>query len=282
MRRPSRLLVTVPLLVAVAAVQAGCGGASSTRASGGAAAPPSPSALPTVSPVLRLQAASESTSKAGSARFALESHSQVAGKTVTETVDGVQDPARRLAQMTVRLGLGGQQTSIEERVVGDALYIGVPQSPGTFYQVSVSQLVGTSLANSTDPTAGLQALRAASNDTTVVGQDQVRGAVTTHYRGTYDAKAALAKVDGAAKQLFQQALQGGNTTAVPYDAWIDQQGRLVKMQQHITATVKGQSVVSDSTVELFDFGTAVAVSAPPAAQVKDGAPLLKALRGSGS
>jgi hypothetical protein len=36
---------------------------------------------------------------------------------------------------------------------------------------------------------------------------------------------------------------------------------------------------STTTLEFFDFGTSVTVTAPPAAQVKDGSPLVASLGG---
>jgi hypothetical protein len=274
----SRARLAVPALLAMTLGLAACGGgsssssASSSSSSGGKAA---------LSPVAAIQAASDTTSKAGSWRFEQTTVTSVAGKDVSVKASGAFDQARGTGQVTVQLGA----QSIEERFLDGSLYLAVPGQTDSFYKVALSDLVGTSLASSTDPTAGFQALKAASSDVTKVGSEQVRDAGTTHYRGTYDAQAALAKVDGAAKQLIQATLDQTGLAKVPFDAWIDAQGRVRRLTQTLDLTTPAaagaapQQVHTSTTIEVYDFGTKVDVTAPPAAQVKDGAPLLAAIKG---
>lgn len=276
-----RTRLALPLLVS-GALAAGCGSSGSGSGSGsssgnGSAGTSKPAATPSLSPVSRVQAASQATSNAGSSRIALVTTSTVSGKDIVVKADGAVDSAERLGQLTVSLG---DATSIEERFVGDDLYIAVPQQPGSFYKLAQKDLVGTSLGASASPTAGFQALQAASTDVTEVGKEKVRDADTTHYKGTYDAKAALDKVQGAAKDAISAAIAGSDLSAVPFDAYLDDQGRVRKFVQSLDVTAQGQQVHTTSTIETFDYGTPVSATAPPAEQVKDGAPLLQALKGS--
>lgn len=267
----SRARIAVPALLALTVGLTACGSSSGS----------SSSKTEELSPVAAIQAASDTTSKAGSSKFEQTTTTTVAGKDVAVKATGAFDQAKKTGQITV--DLGGQ--SIDERFVDGQLYLAVPGQTTSYYKVALSDLVGTSLASSTDPTAGFQALKAASTGVTKVGKEQVRDASTTHYKGTYDAKAALAKVDGAAKQLIQSTIDQSNLSQVPFDAWIDAQGRIRKLTQSLdlstpaTGGAAPQKVHSTTTIEVFDFGTKVDVTAPPADQVKDGAPLLAAIKG---
>ena len=248
---------------------AGCGGSGSSTQT------PSAQADPTGV----VQAASDTTAEAGSSRFQTTTVSTISGKDLTTTSTGAFDPDKRVGQIDITIAQAGQAgATIQERVLGDDLYIADPTQQGSYYHLSVSDLVGTSFASGADPTASFQALKAASAGVTKVGAEQVRGEDTTHYRGTFDETAALAKVSGAAKDLLTAAFKGSDVTAVPFDAWVDGQGRLRRVVQTLTLSPGGSSVKTTSTTEVFDFGSAVQVSAPPAAQVKDGAPLLSALK----
>lgn len=265
-----RVRVVLPALSA-SVVLAGCGGSGSPAPDSGAAA------APESSPTLRVQAASDTTRQAGSSRFEQTTVSTIAGKEITVRASGLLDPARRLGTITAEIGApDGTTLSLEQRLVGDTLFVQLPQQPGRFSRSSLAELVGTSLADNTDPTAGFQALEAASDDVTEVGTEQVRGTPTTHYRGTYDAEKALEQVGGTTGQLLEAAVEGSDLSAVPFDAYLDDQGRLRKLVQSLTLTPRGtdQQVRSTSTTEAYDVGTPVEVTAPAPEQTEDGAPLL--------
>jgi hypothetical protein len=105
---------------------------------------------------------------------------------------------------------------------------------------------------------------------------------TTHYKGTYDVQAALAKLTGPAKDALSRTLGNGSVSAVPFEAYVDKQNRLRRFVQQFTATqTGGLKVTTLTTLDLYDFGTPINVTAPPASQVKDGAPLLDALKNVG-
>lgn len=251
------------LPAAVLTLTAACGGSSGSTQ--------------TLSPAQAVKAASRTTAHATSSKLAFTSHTTFGGQDISLSGTGAFDYATHdgSLSLTVPSALAG---AIEERIVSGVVYVQLPTQPGIFYSVKVADLVGTSLGSSTDPASGLQALQGVSSDVTKVGTATVRGARTTHYTGTYDVPAALARLSGPAKQLLTKALTATHLKTVPFDAYVDDQGRMRKFVQTFMTTAKGQQVKSTTTLELFDFGSPVTVTAPPPAQVKDGSALLAALK----
>lgn len=270
MRLPTPPRVAVALVVAV--LLAGCGGSSTT-------AGPRPS-TDTLAPAAAVRAAAAATEAAGSSRFELTSRTEVGGQAFELSGTGVYDPATRTGSATFTLP-GGVGT-MEQRFLGDELFLTVPGQPG-YYRLSVADLVGTQLETASDPTGSLEALESVSDDVEEVGQEDVRGEPTTRYRGTIDAAEQADRLGGALGELAGQGLDPAALQAAPFEAWIDDDGRLrrfvVTLELPASEATQGQSVTSATTMELFDFGVTVDVAAPPADQVQDGAPLLESLGG---
>lgn len=262
-------------LVLGTALLAGCGGGGdggSTQASGPAAD-------------TLVAASAAKSSGAGTSKISLVSATQVNGQDVAFSGEGVYDYTKKTGSLSFQVpGADGSAASggkIEERILGDALYLQLPQQPGVFYKLKLSDVAGTSLGGSTDPTAALAALQAVS-DVREVGTEKVRDAETTHYAGEYDVQKAVSLAQGSAKTVLQSVLRGADLKTVPFDAYLDDEGRLVKFVQKVelpaTAATGGKPITSTTTLELYDFGTKVAVVAPTGAAVRDGAPLLAALK----
>lgn len=170
--------------------------------------------------------------------------------------------------------------SMEERITGGKLYLKVQGQP-KWYVLTLSDLVGTSLADSANPSGSTAILLSADNNVTKVGADTVRGAKATHYKGAIPiTKEKLATQSGLVKSATQKLLDSG-VTSLPFDAWLDTEGRLVKMTEVVDLTVKGVKAHVVTTMERFAFGTPVHVVAPPASEQQDGAPILAALKQNG-
>jgi hypothetical protein len=255
-------------LVALALV-AGCGSSS-------------PGAAPDrLTPVAAVQAAATTTAEAGSSRFSFQTVTEIGGQTVDVAGTGAFDPGTRQGAATFTLP-GGMGT-LEQRFLGDDLYITAPGQSG-FFRLSTSDVVGTPLEGTLSPTESLSALEAASDDVEEVGTEEVRGEQTTRYRGTLDAQRALEQAGGALRELAEQRLDTAALEPLPFEAWIDDEGRLRRFVLTVdipgSEATGGGPVSSTTTLELYDFGADVSVDAPPADQVQDGGPLLDALRGS--
>lgn len=263
--RRSRAAAALGLLLVLSA----CGGGSGTTAQD----------KDTLAPRAAVVQAAQQSTELASSRFSLRSTSNIGGTEIEFGGEGSFSYASGNGEMT--FSLPGGAGELRQLVVGETLYMQLPNEPGSFYELRLADLVDTSLAGSTDPTGGLQALTAANDDVVDVGREEVRGEETTHYRGTYDVKESLKVVKGPTATLLTKALGDTDLSAVPFDAYIDDEGRLVRMDQTLeiaSPQLQSQTVQVQSRVELFDFGVEVDVTAPPAEQVKDGAPLLAMLK----
>lgn len=262
-----RVLFATLLAVALSGSLAACGGDAPARRA--------------ASPLAAVQAAAARSSSAGSSQFSLENTTVVTGQPIRITGEGAFDYAGKQGTLKLVLPTG----SVEQRVVGGKVYLALSQQPGTFYALTLDQVQGTSLGGSTDPSASFASLDAASDDVREVGHEKVRDADTTHYRGTVDVKKAVATANGAARQIAEATLGRAGVSRVPFDAWVDDSGRLRKYVQELQVPAGpgtgGAPVKSSTTIELFDYGVDVQVKAPAPQDVKDGAPLLAALKGQG-
>jgi len=266
-----------------ALVLTGCG-EDEPRAAAPAPSEQSAVASPTASASDLVRAASATTTLAGTSKFALTSSTSVGDRSVVLKAEGVYDYLARTGLVTFDVPTPDGQGSagrIEQRIVGDDLFLSLPAAPDVFYQLPVGDVAGTALGPSADPTAGLQAL-AGTGVVDQVGTEEVRGVQTTRYQGTYDVREALARTNGPAKAILETALAGSELVLVPFDAYLDSAGRLVKYQQRVELPASpetgGQVVTSILTLELFDFATPVDVPRPPPETVKPGGPLLDAIR----
>jgi hypothetical protein len=147
------------------------------------------------------------------------------------------------------------------------------------------------------PGQGLQLINQLG-DASVVGQEQLRGAATTHYHGSLDLGKAMSALGGGGGGGLLgsggQALPGLSGASVPVDAWVDGGGRVRKLETRFDlipflralfaafgSGIGGQSQPNGAgstlpanakaeislSFELYDFGAAVDVAPPPADQV---------------
>jgi hypothetical protein len=103
----------------------------------------------------------------------------------------------------------------------------------------------------TDPLVAAELLRGARK-VTYVGAEQLDGVRVRHYRGVTAAEKGFAKRD------------------VPFDAYLDEQGRLRKVEHHFSFVNGGRTVDVASTTVLYGFGVPVAVKLPAAGDIYAG------------
>lgn len=142
--------------------------------------------------------------------------------------------------------------------------------------------------NQGDPSQMLRYLRGASEGVEEVGEDEVRGTDTTHYRAEVDIDKAIEQslddvpaearegVRHSAKRLRE--LIGAKT--IPVGIWIDGEGLTRRMKLEYDMDVPGQSgeLHMEMTMEFFDFGVEVDAKPPPAEETVD----IQTLIGQGS
>ena len=256
MRRTAVALLSLTLLT-------GCGGGD-----GGT------QALKT-SPVDVLRAAAGTTAKAGSSKISLTSETAAAGQTFTFGGDGVfAYGGEPKGQLTLNGKVGGITFTVAMRLLDGTAYLQLPGKPG-WYAAKTADLAGTSFGSQADPTQGLEYLNGVGGDVKEVGKETVRGDETTHYTGSIDVEKLLSVLKGKAHDTAEKAFSTSDVTNVPFDAYVDKEGRVRKVVEKITLKVQGQTATSTTTAEYYDFGTKVDVVAPPAAEVHDGTAVLK-------
>ncbi|MYT30224.1 MULTISPECIES: hypothetical protein [unclassified Streptomyces] len=114
----------------------------------------------------------------------------------------------------------------------------------------------------TDPLAAAELLRGA-REVTYQGEERLGGAVVRHYRGTTDLTAAAGAASARSRPALVAAEKGFTTDVVPFDAYLDDAGRLRKVRQrfHFANGAPAGAAVT-STTELYGFGSKVAVRLP--------------------
>jgi hypothetical protein len=123
----------------------------------------------------------------------------------------------------------------------------------------------------TDPYAAAELLRGA-RAVTYVGKTEVAGIPVRHFRGTADLDVAARDAPQGQRPALRAAAKGFATTEVPFDAYLDDQGRLRKVR-HRFSFVNGQRkgiVAVASTLLLYDFGSPVAVRLPDSSDIYAG------------
>jgi hypothetical protein len=135
-----------------------------------------------------------------------------------------------------------------------------------------------------DPGQVLAQLNAVSGDVETVGEEEVRGAATTHYRATVDLRrypGLVSEPDRVAARDAVDALIGRSAASrIPVDVWLDDDGRVRRLAQTLALEVGGgPSSAIEQRFDLYDFGTKVRVEIPDPGDVTD-LPDLVDLRGA--
>ncbi|MEW1754505.1 hypothetical protein ACIQU1_35425 [Streptomyces angustmyceticus] len=162
---------------------------------------------------------------------------------------------------------GGGRQPITEILAPGALYMknrgaGVPADK--WVRVYTASLSDGNLVTggATDPLAAAELLRGAQ-EVTYQGAGRLDGVLVRHYRGTTDIGAAARQASPRTRPALIAAEQGFTTDAVPFEVYLDEDGRPRRMRQWFrfaNGSPKGASVTS--TTELSDFGTKVRVQLP--------------------
>jgi hypothetical protein len=268
--RPVRSTGLGLALLATAAVgAAACGGGSSSSAAGSAA---------TGQQAALLTKAAAATSAAGSAKLSLTSGS-AAGSAVTATGSGVEDFARKAADLTLNL-TGAAQGQLEVREVNGIAYLKLPSQLGgaigggkPWISIDPSKIgAGSALSGlsslADDPTQSFALLNSASDSVTKVGSESVHGQPSTHYKATINldkAAAADPQLSASATQLKQTL----GTANLPVDVWIDDKGRITRFAEATSPAGSTAAPTVSVSVDVYDYGTPVTVAAPPASDVAD-------------
>ncbi|MEV7359921.1 hypothetical protein [Kitasatospora sp. NPDC091276] len=263
------------LAAALAGLSAGCaagsGGGSSDQQSG------APDQL-AADPLTAVRNTADITGRTGSAHTATELVTESSEKKAVFTGTGGYDYVKRIGRLEVQVPPGAATTGkIVEVVLPGTVYLqnsGAKVPEGKWVKLDVRQLPDGNLVSSgaTDPASAAGALRGAQK-ADAVGTETVDGVALHHYRGTLDLAKAADATGGRGGDGLRMGAQTFTVKEVPYDAWLDDQGRLHKVVEVFTfAGVAGSKEAKDqvkvtSTTSVTDFGKPVEAAEPPASDI---------------
>ncbi|QNE75944.1 hypothetical protein F0344_16010 [Streptomyces finlayi] len=224
---------------------------------------------------------------AGSAEMRTSMETAAGGTRVTIRGQGAYDFRRQLGRVRVVLpkdaaGETGHRP-ITELLAPGALYMknrgaGVPEEK--WVRVDTTALEDGNLVTGgvTDPMAAAELLRGAG-EVTYVGKKELAGVTVHHYQGTADLGGAARAASPESRGALTAAAKGFGTDAVPFDAYLDEEGRLRKVRHRFSFASEGPAVAVVSTLLLYGFGVPVTVRLPDRGDIYTG--LIQQGRGGG-
>ncbi|MFD1663279.1 hypothetical protein ACFSL4_35235 [Streptomyces caeni] len=268
-RAGAAALATVGLLL--------CGGSLSGCAGGGAAAEDARSGADAVEV---LHQAAGALVRAGSSKARTSMEMATGGTRVTIRGEGVYDYRDRLGRLKVTLPqdpAGAQEhRPITELLAPGALFMknrgaGVPADK--WVRVDTTTLSDGNLVTggATDPLAAAELLRGVRR-ATYLGRTEVAGTQVRHYRGVADIGLAARSASAGNRGPLRAAAKGFATAEVPFDAYLDDEGRVRKVR-HRFSFLNGEqktTVAVASTTLLYDFGTPADIRLPAGGDIYAG------------
>ncbi|MFI1723314.1 hypothetical protein [Streptomyces sp. NPDC020489] len=260
-RRTGGVGVVAGLVAVVCAGTAGCSGSGAAAEDGRGG-----------DPVATVRQAADRLARTGSSKARTSMEMATGGTRVTIRGEGVYDYRRRVGELQVLLPQDPAGTSehrpITELLAPGALFMknrgaGVPDDKWVRVETAALSDGNLVTGGATDPYAAAELLRGALS-ATYVGRGEVAGTVVRHYRGTADLTVAARDASAENRAALGAAAKGFATARVPFDVYLDEQGRIRKVR-HRFSFVNGQregTVAVTSTTSLHDFGVAVDVTLP--------------------
>ncbi|MEU9898710.1 hypothetical protein ACIBCS_07980 [Streptomyces phaeochromogenes] len=231
-------------------------------------------------PVGILHRSAENLVRAGSSKARTSMEMATGGTRVTIRGEGVYDYEDQVGRLKVLLPQDpagvDERRPITELLAPGALYMknrgaGVPADK--WVRVDTATLSDGNLVTggATDPFAAAELLRG-TRKATYVGRSSVAGTAVRHYRGTADLGVAARDASPGSRASLRAAAKGFATATVPFDVYLDDEGRIRKVR-HRFSFVNGQqkgTVAVSSTTLLYDFGAPVDVRLPDANDIYAG------------
>jgi hypothetical protein len=251
-------------LAALLVLAAGCGGGGKSSEDRG---------QPAGNPIAR---AAANTSRAGSVKVDFE----ISGKGINGGGRGVFDTgAAGSGRLAMTVESGGQSTAVDTVIDRTVLYIrtavfqqALPAGK-EWVRLDLAQFakqqglnLGSLVDSNPNPNGALAYLRGSTGKVEDLGKETVKGVETTHYRATIDLEQSARRARGATKQSLRRVIDVAGVKKLPVDAWVGEDGYVHKViyRQH-----SGKNQSAKITMELYDFGSPVTITPPPATTVVD-------------
>ncbi|GAA2742925.1 MULTISPECIES: hypothetical protein [Kitasatospora] len=229
-------------------------------------------------PVTAVRNAADITGRTGSVHARTELTTESADKKAVFNGSGGYDYVKRLGRLEIDVPPGAATTGkITEVVLPGTVYLqnsGAKIPEGKWVKLDVRQLPDGNLVSSgaTDPASAAGALRGVQS-AELIGSETVDGVELKHYKGTLDLAKAADATGGRGADSLRMGAQTFTVKEVPYEAWLDAQGRLHKVVETFSfAGVAGSKAAKDqvkvvSVTSLADFGKPVDAAEPAAADI---------------
>ncbi|MEV0775534.1 hypothetical protein ACIBLA_36735 [Streptomyces sp. NPDC050433] len=219
--------------------------------------------------------------EAGSSRAKTSLVMATGGTRVTIRGEGRYDFRERLGQLSVVLPKdpagADEHLPISELLAPAALYMknrgaGVPDDKWVMLDSTTLADGNLVTGGATDPLTAAELLRAAKDVVLIgkVGERELDGVRVSHFRGVTDIERAAKLAAPYARGALAAAARGFADDVVPFDAYLDEAGRLRKVRHQFSYRNQGRTVAVASTTLLYGFGVAVGVRLPPKDQIFTG------------
>jgi hypothetical protein len=220
----------------------------------------------------------DSGTVAGTAELRTSMETAAGGTRVTIRGRGTYDFRTRTGRLIVVLPEDpageDEHRPITELLAPGALYMknrgaGVPADK--WVRVDTAALEDGNLVTGgvTDPMVAAELLSGA-RQVTYVGKTELAGVAVRHYRGTADLGLAAREAAPGSRGALAAAAKGFSKGTVPFDAYLDEQGRLRKVRHRFSFANEGPAVEVVSTTLLFGFGVPVSVRLPDGPDIYTG------------
>ncbi|MFD7444537.1 hypothetical protein [Streptomyces sp. NPDC059909] len=227
-------------------------------------------ARPSGDPVAVVRNAADVLAAAGTSKARTSMEMAAGGTRVTIRGEGGYDFRRSTGRLRVVLPKdpagADEHRPITELFAPGALYMknrgaGVPADKWVRVDTTTLRDGNLVTGGATDPAAAAELLRGART-VMYVGQEDLAGVRVNHYRGTTHIARAAHVASPHARDALAAAAKGFAKDSVPFDAYLDDAGRLRKVRHQFSFVNQGRTVAVASTTLLYEFGAPVVVQLP--------------------
>ncbi|WP_333739511.1 hypothetical protein [Streptomyces sp. IBSBF 2806] len=193
-------------------------------------------------PVEILHRAADALVEAGTSKARTSMEMATGGTRVTIRGQGVYDYRRQLGELKVLLPQdpagASEHRPITELLAPGALFMknrgaGVPADKWVRVETATLSDGNLVTGGATDPFAAAEVLRG-TRTATYVGRTEVAGTAVRHYRGTADLAVAARDASEGGRDSLRAAAKGFATARVPFDAYLDDEGRIRKVRHRFS------------------------------------------------
>jgi hypothetical protein len=227
--------------------------------------------------------AAEATSSAGGAKLSLEGEATVVGRTIDIAGSGVMDEQGNSRIVSSAAGAGEMTQVFTKDFVMYQRMPGVEEQFGKEWtkvdMIEANRRNGIDLtlvqgAGGNDPRQMLSQLKASAEEIEELGDEEVRGVNTTHYRAEIDPRNVdhlPAEKREAGRKSAERLIEMTGVKRTPLEVWIgdDKLLRRLRLKMTLNNPAFGGRMDMDMTMELYDYGSRVSIEVPKDDEAKD-------------